>query len=861
MPAMSEREMRLAIARGRRAQRRQALRDSTVDAIVAPSKYTHLIAAGIINWESEAVPVRNLLMNGSSSSNGGSTSLSTSVGADPQHQHHHHATQLSSSHHQQPIHQSLLPQDNEYILSLEGAMAIETDLLDAKIVFLDAETLEKNSAMKRLIKLAQVDADAHNKAISDASSSSSSSSTSLVSIPPSSMVSTTAQHHVAAAAASKKSQERGSAQAVTASAPSQSSLTQSGHKRKGPPLSETTTKILPGRSPLRLRMGGLGVPAFSVIETSPYDSTKTKTWRDRYNKGDPKVGSESFLSSTHLKSENTLTTLTIDDGGEECIHGGDTGTQGTTSLRQKRISTKKNFDIYSSSSSSISSSSSGRRKPEATPSWWKEQQVKPWILWPPNGPKRSPPPPRPPPPSIGNLSSESSTTTAVSSSSSSSSFRLTHPYYCSETNDADKDEDESESADIIPSDAPRIGWDYSYFGEQLKLAPLMRLVNEHSYVNGPCLRKAWEGAVAQAALYPHLHQGVGGNSSSSGDFGGKKKKKGGVSLALSSSASSSAKPNNSSNNVQATSKVASSRVDTKPSTQIPKLKLTTRKPAQKPTGPSYTNDDFVWEHAKQISSRSRSSPLKEVNIETTADKSTTIKGKTSSSLMSLGLGGGVKVNNTTGTSQQQPQPRSLRLRGEAVEPPPDPSKLPVELRPTVWATSHRKRDRGVGGGDDTSAHLPSRAGVVLAATRTKRPGSDEPLPPLRQSSSDESSFAYPPPPPEQQQQRRSHSSLFNPVSIWNTSRISPLNSNTGSGPIGPWGSVLPASSRKRSRPSDQALELQKSRKLSLRTRGEEVEEEEEGEEDEGDQDEEEGNDNVGWSVGSVLKTILSGGLR
>jgi hypothetical protein len=49
--------------------------------------------------------------------------------------------------------------------------------------------------------------------------------------------------------------------------------------------------------------------------------------------------------------------------------------------------------------------------------------------------------------------------------------------------------------------------------------------------------------------------------------------------------------------------------------------------------------------------------------------------------------------------------------------------------------------------------------------------------------------------------------------------------------------------------------------LSLRTRGEEVEEEEEGEEDEGDQDEEEGNDNVGWSVGSVLKTILSGGLR
>jgi hypothetical protein len=68
------------------------------------------------------------------------------------------------------------------------------------------------------------------------------------------------------------------------------------------------------------------------------------------------------------------------------------------------------------------------------------------------------------------------------------------------------------------------------------------------------------------------------------------------------------------------------------------------------------------------------------------------------------------------------------------------------------------------------------------------------------------------------------------------------------------------SSRKRSRPSDQALELQKSRKSSLRTRGEEVEEEE-GEEDEGDQDEEEGNDNVGWSVGSVLKTILSGGLR
>jgi hypothetical protein len=94
-----------------------------------------------------------------------------------------------------------------------------------------------------------------------------------------------------------------------------------------------------------------------------------------------------------------------------------------------------------------------------------------------------------------------------------------------------------------------------------------------------------------------------------------------------------------------------------------------------------------------------------------------------------------------------------------------------------------------------------------------------------------------------------------------SSQAIPLNSNTGSGPIGPWGSVLPASSRKRSRPSDQALELQKSRKLSLRTRGEEVEEEEEGEEDEGDQDEEEGNDNVGWSVGSVLKTILSGGLR
>ena len=204
--------------------------------------------------------------------------------------------------------------------------------------------------------------------------------------------------------------------------------------------------------------------------------------------------------------------------------------------------------------------------------------------------------------------------------------------------------------------------------------------------------------------------------------------------------------------------------------------------------------------------------------------------------MSLGLGGGVKVNNTSGLSQQQPQPRSLRLRGEAVEPPPDPSKLPVELRPTVWATSHRKRDRGVGGGDDTSAHLPSRAGVVLAATRTKRPGSDEPLPPLRQSSSDESSFAYPPPPPpEQHQQRRSPSSLFNLVS---TSQASPLNSNTGSGPIGPWGSVLPASSRKRSRPSDQAPELQKSRKSSLRTRGKEVEEEEEGEEvEEGEEEE------------------------
>jgi len=93
-----------------------------------------------------------------------------------------------------------------------------------------------------------------------------------------------------------------------------------------------------------------------------------------------------------------------------------------------------------------------------------------------------------------------------------------------------------------------------------------------------------------------------------------------------------------------------------------------------------------------------------------------------------------------------------------------------------------------------------------------------------------------------------------------SSQAIPLNSNTGSGPIGPWGSVLPASSRKRSRPSDQAPELQKSRKSSLRARGEEVEEEE-GEEDEEDQDEEEGNDNVGWSVGSVLKTILSGGLR
>lgn len=68
--------------------------------------------------------------------------------------------------------------------------------------------------------------------------------------------------------------------------------------------------------------------------------------------------------------------------------------------------------------------------------------------------------------------------------------------------------------------------------------------------------------------------------------------------------------------------------------------------------------------------------------------------------------------------------------------------------------------------------------------------------------------------------------------------------------------------RKRSRPSDQAPELQKSRKSSLRGRVEE----EDNDDDEEEEDEEKGgrdeiSDNTAWTVGSVLKNLLSGGLR
>jgi hypothetical protein len=67
--------------------------------------------------------------------------------------------------------------------------------------------------------------------------------------------------------------------------------------------------------------------------------------------------------------------------------------------------------------------------------------------------------------------------------------------------------------------------------------------------------------------------------------------------------------------------------------------------------------------------------------------------------------------------------------------------------------------------------------------------------------------------------------------------------------------------RKRSRPSDQAPELQKSRKSSLRGRVEEEEDNKDEEEEEDGGGRDEVSDNTGWTVGSVLKNLLSGGLR
>ena len=475
---------------------------------------------------------------------------------------------------------------------------------------------------------------------------------------------------------------------------------------------------------------------------------------------------------------------------------------------------------------------------------------------------------------------------------------MTHPYYSKGDEIDDTNEDDIDALKDTLPDAPRIGWDYSFFGEQLELVPLLRIVNEHSYLNGPSLRKAWEGAVAQAALYPHLHQGVGVSNVSASSSGGGIAFSSGTS---SSSSSNSKKGGGTKTSLQLPSQKMKSKAQTTKTTTSssssalqPSSKLV-RKPAQKPTGPSYTADDFVWDLAKQQSSRSRSSPLPTQRTTTTTSSSSS-----SSSLLPI------KISGIPPPPPPLHQPKSLRLRGEACEEPPDPSKLPVELRPTVW--SHRPRKvnppqesevskitslKNIDGPRtvsittsltssaisnitlktsniepsilrETTAHIPSRAGI--AATRTKRIG--------RSGNSEtaklfnESDDASPCPPTDEGNtvhQSRKSPSLFNPVSIWNTSpRVLPGITGSPSSPtlpssIAPWGQVLSSHGvvslgRKRSRPSDQAPELQIRKSIVRGSNGDILNSKpiiapsEE-------------SISEPWSVGNVLKTFLSGGLR